>query len=71
MIPIMFNYLSPKEEVLRSQFLPATKNSRICSDAERDIFTLPVKFVPLDLQNIVPVANLETQQLNHKGLNRK
>ena len=71
MITIMFNYLLPKEEVLRSQFLPATKSSHICPNAERDIFTLRVKFVALDLQNIVQVANLETQQLNHKELNRK
>ena len=56
-IPNLSNYLQPIEEVLRSQFIPAITGGHLCSDKERDLLALPIKFGGLGLQNIAYIAN--------------
>ena len=61
------DYLLPIEETLRLRFIPAITVDHICSDAERALLPLPVKFGGLGLQNLCEVANTE---LNSKEITR-
>ena len=63
------DYLLPIEETLRSRFIPAITGGHICSDAERALLALPVKFGGLGLQNLSEVAN--TELLNSKEITRE
>ena len=49
------DYLFPIEETLRSRFMPAITGGHICSNAERALLVLPVKFGGLQLQNLCEV----------------
>ena len=68
-VPDISNYLFLIEETLRSRFIPAITGGHICSDAERALLALPVKFGGLGLQNLCEVAN--TALLNSKEITRK
>ena len=67
-LPDIADYLLPIEETLRSRFIPAITGGHICSDAERALLALPVKFSGLGLQNRCEVAN--TELLNSKEITR-
>ena len=51
--------LPNRENFTTTILILAIKGGHICSDAERDLLAIPVKFGSLDLQNVVQVANLE------------
>ena len=68
-VPDMADYLLPIEETLRSRFIPAITGGHICSDEERALLALPVKFGGLGLQNLCEVAN--TELLNSKEITRE
>ena len=68
-VPDMADYLLPIEETLRSRFIPAITGGHICSDEERALPALPVKFGGSGLQNLCEVAN--TELLNSKEITRE
>ena len=68
-LPDIADYLLPIEEKLRSRFIPAITGAHLCSDAERALLALPVKFRGLGLQNLCEVANIEL--LNSKEITRE
>ena len=68
-LPDIADYLLPIEEKLRSRFIPAITGAHLCSDAERALLALPVKFRGLGLQNFCEVANIEL--LNSKEITRE
>ena len=68
-VPDISDYLYPIEETLRSRFIPAITAGHICSDAERALLALPVKFSDLGLQNLCEVAN--TELINSKEITRE
>ena len=68
-VPDIADYLLPIEETLRSRFIPAITGCYICSDEERALLALPVKFGGLGLQNLCEVAN--TELLNSKEITRE
>ena len=68
-VPDISDYSLPIEETLRSRFIPAITEGHICSDVERALLTLPVKFGGLGLQNLCEVAN--TELLNSKEIRRE
>ena len=68
-VPDKADYLLPIEEKLRSRFIPAITGGHICSDAERALLALPVKFGSLGLQNLFEVAN--TELLSSKEITRE
>ena len=68
-VPDIADYLLPIEEILRSRFIPAITGGHICSDAERALLALPVKFGGLGLQNLCEVAN--TELLNSKEITKE
>ena len=51
-----------------TSFIPAITGGHICSDTERALLALPVKFDGLGLQNLYEVAN--TELLNSKEITR-
>ena len=57
----MADYLLPSEETLRSRFIPAITGVHKCSDVERALLALPVKFGGLGLQNLCQVANITAE----------
>ena len=63
------DYLFPIEETLRSRFTPAITGVHICSDAERALLVLAVKFGHLGLQNLCEAANIEL--LNSKEITKE
>ena len=67
-VPDIADYLLPIKETLRSRFIPAITGGHICSDAERELHALPVKFGGLGLQELCEVANIEL--LNSKEITR-
>ena len=67
-VPAISHYLFPIEETLRSRFIPPITGGHICSDMERALLALPVKFDGLGLQNLYEVAN--TELLNSKEITR-
>ena len=68
-VPDISDYLFTIEETSRSRFVPAIAGSHICSDAERALLALPVKFGGLGLQKLCEVAN--TELLNSKEVTRE
>ena len=68
-VPDISDYLFAYEETLRSRFAPAITGGHICSDAERALLALPVKFGDLGLQNLCEVAN--TELINSKEITRE
>ena len=68
-VPDIADYLLPIEETLRSSFIPALTWGHICSDAERALLALPMKFGGLGLQNLCEIANIEL--LNSKEITRE
>ena len=56
-------------DYLRSRFIPAITGGHICSDVERALLAIPVKFGGLGLQNLCEVAN--TELLNSKEKTRE
>ena len=68
-VPDISDYLFAYEETLRSRFVPAITGGHICSDAERALLALPVKFGGLGLQKLCEVAN--TELLNSKEITRE
>ena len=58
-VPDISDYLFAFEETLRSRFVPAITGGHICSDAERALLALPVKFGGLGLHNLCIVGNTE------------
>ena len=56
-VPDGSDYLLPIEETLRSRFRPAIARCHICSDVERALLAVRVKFGGLGLQNLCEVAN--------------
>ena len=68
-VPDISDYLLPIEEILRSRFIPAITGGHLCSDVERALLALPVKFGGLESQNLCEVAN--TELLNSKEITRE
>ena len=68
-VPDIADYLFPIEETLRSLFIPAITGGHICSDAERVLLALPVKFGGLGVQNLCEIAN--TELLSSKEITRE
>ena len=68
-VPDIADYLLSIEETLRSCFISTITGGHICSDAERALLALPVKFSGLRLQNLCEIANIEL--LNSKEIIRE
>ena len=68
-VPDIADYLLPIEETLRSSFISVLTWGHICSDAERALLALPMKFGGLGLQNLCEIANIEL--LNSKEITRE
>ena len=68
-VPDIVDYLLPIEETLGSHFIPAITGCHTCSDAEKALLALPVKFGGLGLQNLCEVAN--TKLLNSTEITRE
>ena len=58
-VPDIADSLIPIEKTLRSRSVPAITGGHICSDVERALLALPVKFGGLGLQNLCEVGNTE------------
>ena len=56
MLPNIENYLVPIEEVLRTEFIPAITGGYICSDTERILMSLPIRFGGLGLTIINEIS---------------
>ena len=58
-IPDLNNLLVPIEEIIRFRFIPALTGGHHCSDLERELLSLPVRFGGLGITNFVNVSSLE------------
>ena len=62
-IPDLNNLLVPIEETIRSRFIPALTGGYHCSDLERTLLSLAVRFGGLGITNFVYVSSLEYNNL--------
>ena len=58
-IPDLNNLLVPIEETIRFRFIPSLTGGHHCSDLERNLLSLPVRFRGFGIRNFVNVSCLE------------
>ena len=72
-LPGIKDYLTPVEDIIRNNLIPALCENRACSDSERQLLSLPVRLGGLGLVDITQVADIEfsTSMKSTASLSRK
>ena len=47
------------EETIRNRFIPATTGGHVCSNLERELFSLPVRYGGLGIPDFIKLSSLE------------
>ena len=58
-IPAIGDMLQPVEDVIRNKLIPSICENRACSDAERDLLSLPVKLGGMGILNVTRVSEID------------
>lgn len=58
-IPNISKNLQPIEDIIRNEFLPAITGGHCCSNAERDLLSLPIRLGGLGITNFVNESDFE------------